>query len=134
MAIKHDLMENYTSQMSRHESLKLEIVKLGNKWQTLLDLSHFAIEHKFFSDFSNDDPEIVAETITYWQYRDALIDWYLPSASRLGSIALEGVMVHELTHVLLSPMESNIKSNREELGELATENVARAFLNLKNNG
>jgi hypothetical protein len=120
--------------MSRHEVLKGEILELGDKWQTLLDLSHFAIEHKFFSDFKDDDPDTVAETMTYWQYRDARVNWYLPSASRLGFMALEGVMVHELSHVLLAPMEANIKSNREELGELATENVARAILKARNYG
>jgi len=95
-------------------------------------LSHFVINVTFDDAFKDGEPEIVAETESLWQYRQANTKYYLASAYRLDKDEMEGVVVHELTHVLLSPMESVTKKDKDEQCELAVENVTRAFMSIKN--
>jgi hypothetical protein len=72
-----------------------------------MGLSHFNVEHVFLDSFLGEDGEedfkITATTESRWNYMLAKIKWYLPSAVRHSDETLEHTLVHELTHVLLSP-------------------------------
>lgn len=74
-------------------------------WQERLGLSNYTIHHRFLDrqpDESVDDEfRTTAETYTRWQYFQARVLWYLPSAIRHSDEELERTLVHELVHVLL---------------------------------
>lgn len=105
------------------------------EWQTLLGLDHFDIEHvfspAFYSEEDVDSVKTVATTVARWQYLEAVITWYLPSAMRFDEDYLERTLVHELCHVLLSPEQADIPTKHHEKLELTTEMVARALINMK---
>lgn len=86
------------------------IDKLAPIWQERLGLSHWDIQHtyldSYFGDDTNEDHKVTATTHAQWQYMDANIKWYLPSAARHDEATLEKILVHELVHVLLSPEQS----------------------------
>lgn len=116
--------------MERHEPLKAEILETTHRWQRLMDLAYFTVDHTFL-DSIHDEPDVCAETETYPQYRQARTRWYLPSCSRLSVVDLEGVIVHELVHVAISPLESQLRANANEYTELGIENITRAILNVR---
>ena len=114
---------------------------------------HWDIEHVFidsyYDDSSGEDFKVTAITESRWQYMQARIKWYLPSAVRHDNDVLEKVLVHELCHVLLAPEQALIDTkttndlyhshalgsdadalwerNYEHL-ELATEMVTKAVM------
>lgn len=130
------------------------ITKLSPIWIKRLNLSHWEIEQIFLNSYYGDDGDedfkVTAITETRWQYMQAKIKWYLPSAIRHDDETLEKVLVHELCHVLLSPEQTLIDTqiihtaNRQQYGpsehdalaernyehiELATEMTTKALLN-----
>lgn len=82
------------------------------KWQRRMGLMHWDIEHvfidSFYDDTTGEDFKVTAITESRWQYMQARIKWYLPSAVRHDNDVLEKVLVHELCHVLLAPEQSLI--------------------------
>lgn len=118
--------------MERYNELKAEIIGLADNWQRLTDLSHFTINHTFVESFKDDDPDTCADTEAYAEYRSARIRWYLASCSRLNEVDLEDIVVHEIGHVLLAPIEAHVKKGKDEWGELAVQNLARALISTRN--
>lgn len=86
------------------------ITKLAPTWQTRLGLDHWDIQHThidtYFGDDNGQDHKVTATTHAQWQYMDANIKWYLPSAVRHDDETLEKILVHELVHVLLAPEQT----------------------------
>ena len=126
--------------------------KYAPVWQERLGLGHWSIVHVYLDTYegeSGDDFKTTAVCESRWQYLQAKIKWYLPSAVRHDDDELERVLVHELCHVLLAPEQCLVDSrlahdsshtaftdpevdalaerNYEHL-ELATEMTARALL------
>jgi len=103
-------------------------------WEERLGLSDFEIEHAFLDAFEGGDDSCTdfyttATCETRWNYFQAKIKWYLPSAVRIDPQHLEQTLVHELCHVLLASEQADIPDKHSEKMELATERAARAFWN-----
>lgn len=120
--------------MERNETLKTEILGYAHDWVRCMDMAHFTINHTFRDGLKDDDPDVCGETEAYPQYRQARITWYLASCFRLEPSELENVVVHELVHVALSPLESQLKASCNEYTELGVENIARALINVRRQG
>ena len=129
------------------------IERLAPIWQTRMGLDHWTIEHVFLDSLVGDDDGTdfvtTATTEGRWQYGQAKIKWYEPSAVRHDDDELERILVHELCHVLLMCEQTLIDArfagdaardrftdqehqllidrNYEHL-EMATEMTARAVL------
>jgi hypothetical protein len=106
------------------------VLALAQAWEPRFDLPGIAVEHRFHETML--DPEngdtTAAVTKAVWQYRFAIIHWYLPNIAGMSDDDLENTVVHEYVHVLLGPLANHIKASGNDLNELATENVARALL------
>lgn len=74
------------------------------------------------------DERVLAETLADWEYLQAKIDWNLDFSMACSKQKIALTAVHELVHVLHAPMEGLLKDKHSKLGELSTENVARAIL------
>jgi hypothetical protein len=113
-------------------TVETTIARLAPVWQKRIGLAHFDITHVFLDSYYGDDGEedfkVTAVTESRWQYLQAKIKWYLPSAVRHDAARLEEILVHELCHVLLAPEQTHMKARHSEHLELATEMVARAVL------
>ena len=119
-------------------------------WQERLCLSHWHIDHAFLDSYFGDDGEedfkITATTEGRWNYFQAKIKWYMPSAIRHNLDEIERCLVHELCHVILLPeqvlidvtleteaegLENNqadsLTERYHELLELSTEMATRAI-------
>lgn len=117
---------------ANYELVKHTIEGLKDDWQTRMDLGHFSIQHTYLESFNEEDHLIIAQTQAMWEYRHAVIKWWLPSAARLDRKELEDTLVHEYTHILMSPIESKISDKHLELKEFTVESIARALLRSKN--
>jgi hypothetical protein len=81
-------------------------------WKKRLCLSEWDIKHVFVeTTHEHNDYATAATTAAAWQYLSATITWYLPVAVRFSEDFLEATLVHELTHVMLSP-EQNLIDTR----------------------
>lgn len=137
----------------QYQRVEKLIRRLAPIWQKRMNLSHFEIEHVFLDSYDGgvgiDDFAVTAVAETRWNYQEAKIKWYLPSAVRHSDERLEGTLVHELCHVLLAPEQSLIDIELEKVAreqertsdgfdiliqqfyerlEMATENAARAII------
>jgi hypothetical protein len=131
----------------------VEVVeRLTPEWITRLALGHWEYENIFVPTLLIEEPIyddfiITATTETRWNYLQARVKWYVPSAVRLSDQALEATLVHELCHVALAPEQDLIEIKYEknaadlvgedhdplmrlmfERMEMATEVVARSIL------
>lgn len=119
------------------------VLRQSPVWQKRMGLAHVEIENVFLDSFFGDDGEedfkVTAVTEVRWQYDEAKIKWFLPSAIRKDEEQIEETLVHELCHVLLAP-EQNLdllEGHHDmvdayleaflEKRELATERTARAI-------
>ncbi len=92
-----------------------------------LEMSWITIVLKF-SELTHPD-RVVAETVTDFEYRQASIKWYLPTSILEEDTSLRRIVIHEIVHVLVAPMEGLVKESplRIKMCELAVENLTRAF-------
>lgn len=137
----------------RYQEVEKFILLRKTDFIDFLGLEYFDIEFafldSFYGDDSADDYKTTAVTEGRWQYRQAKIKFYMPSAVRHSDEELEKILMHELVHVLLLPEQSlvdsklsidssfepatseqhsQIEARNYELLELSTENVTRALL------
>lgn len=114
----------------RDDEVRAFITKRAGLWQERLGLGHFDIYHVFVDDFYGEEDvdsiKTVAKTVSRWNYFEAKVTWYLPSAARHDDDYLERTLVHELCHVLLCAEQEFIPERHHEKCEMTTEMVTRA--------
>lgn len=107
---------------------KKRVQRLIDKWFKPLGLEWFVVTMDWERERDRDNPDTAAKTTTHWQYRQAWIKWFVPALVDNDDDFLEGIVVHEFTHILLSPL--CLIDREEDLPlqhEYATECVARAI-------
>jgi enoyl reductase-like protein len=110
------------------------IERAAEKWVKVLGIEHLSILHKRLDSADVDDADAVAFTRTTWQYESASIHWHVPKVCCYTDDELDWVMVHELCHVLLDPMEQYVKDVHLKDREFAVTRVAKAVLSAYNAG
>jgi hypothetical protein len=107
---------------------KKRVQKYIDKWFDTMGLKWFRVTMDWVRERDNDNPGTAARTTTHWQYRQAWIQWFVPSLAENDDEFLENIIIHEFTHILLSPLL--LVDSKEDLPlqhEYATETVARAI-------
>lgn len=113
-----------------YDELKKQIKSLVTDWRNRLRLDGYTITISFSRDFCREVPERGAITNVFWAYQDAEITFYL-SLLKDSYKTLEEIVVHELVHILLAPISSNLEPGFEQQHEFTCENIARILLRLK---
>ena len=113
-----------------YKKAKRRILRLAAEWEPRLALPGIRVEHRFHAKWFDDENSdtTVASTVVRWEYREAVIHWYLPALVRLVPRDQEDVLVHEYVHVLTGAIKELVPSDHIERLEVATENVAIALL------
>ena len=88
------------------------------------------VDVKIKTNTKMDGDRTICETTTDWEYRQSVMDWCLPIVAVLTDLELRRTAVHEAVHVIVAPMEMQVKDKdlANKLCELAVENVTRAIL------
>lgn len=107
---------------------KARVQKLIDKWFKPLGMGWFQVTMTWQRERDEKQPRTAAKTITSWQYRNAEIIWFVPAIPDNDDDFLEGIVVHEFTHILLAPLLAVDHEDDLPLQhEYATECVARAI-------
>lgn len=95
-----------------------------------LSLDWVEVNIKFNTKSGEGSDRVCCETTTDWEYRQVVFDWCLPIVATQSDLQLRRVVVHEIVHVLVAPMEMQLPDKElvNKLCELAVENVTRAIL------
>lgn len=69
-------------------------------------------------------------TLAQWQYSRARLRWFMPRVVTITDHRLRAVVVHEIIHIVLNPIDSLLKSGAqsETNNEKATEDMTRVVL------
>lgn len=110
---------------------KKRVGKFLTKWQAPMGLRWWDIQVVCDRRYCS-KPSVAAETdMNLWKYRTATITFYLPKIAESSDTEVENVVVHELCHVLLSPISVNMvdlnEDYQQQVMEFNTELVAQAF-------
>lgn len=108
---------------------KKRVQKYIDRWFKTLGLGWFKVDMNWSRERDEREPKTAGYVNTLWQYRSASITWFLPAVADCDDDSLEGVVVHEFTHILVAPLMA--VSKEEDLSlqhEYATESLARAFI------
>lgn len=93
-----------------YQAIQDLILAKSPMWEDRLGITHFEIRHVFLDSYFGDDGEedfkITANTEVRWNYEQAKIKWWLPSAVRHSIEYVEFVLVHELYHIVLAAEQS----------------------------
>lgn len=118
-----------------YEKQKKRVQRYINKWFDAMGLGWFRVEMVWSRERAEDAPTTDARTYTHWQYRDSSITWFLPAIADCDNEYLEGIVVHEFSHILLAPLLSVDEEKDLPLQhEYATECVARALQRVRDAG
>ena len=109
----------------RYERLQNEIIGTTKLYQQVMGLGHIAINHIFDT---RELSESLAECTPLWEYQTADIKWYLKGHEDMDVV---NVAVHELSHVLLAPIQEHVPKKYEKISEWVTESLAKAIINAK---
>lgn len=113
------------------EAGKERIQGFATKWERLMDMAWLSVKHTYNPNVNEESPFIVATTQADWEYRAGVIDWNMPRVCAIEDDTLESVVVHELSHILLNPLEQlATKPHEAPLVEFAAESMARALLSV----
>ena len=113
-----------------YNELRKQINVLVADWRKRLGLNDYTITLTFSRGFCQENPDRGAYTNVFWPYQDAEITFYLEQLKGAYK-SLESIVVHELTHILLAPIASNLEPGFEQQHEFTCENIARVFLKIK---
>lgn len=116
-----------------YKETKKLILEYAKEWEELLGINHITITHRFIESFkTEDDPDTLADTQFYWQYRSGTMRWFLPAIIREDHKGLREDILHEYIHVLVSSMEIELSNKYEKVCEYAVESLSIAIMSLYN--
>jgi hypothetical protein len=113
--------------MKKHEKRVHRLVEkwvkiTGLGWWQRLECNYYDKQDEFVKD---NNRVCIMRTHIDWSRLWAEIDVNLPMVKQLDDKELEYVVLHELCHIMVSPMHSN---KRIEIEELVVTRLAQAFL------
>lgn len=106
------------------EKQKSRVELVWRKWVEVLGLNHYHIEVTYSRERSKDFEACLASSQSDWHYRQMFVFFYLPQVQSLADERLDNLVLHEIAHMLVSPIAKGTDSEKHEL---ATENVALAI-------
>jgi hypothetical protein len=106
---------------------KLRLKKFLDKWQKPAGFGWFTLEVQFDRERDEEAPGTFGKCWSRWQYRTGTIRFYLPIVKELSDSDLELNVLHELCHLLVSPLQDFSTPEKSEITEYTTTCVAEAL-------
>lgn len=97
-----------------HRAAKRRIKDAIRVWRHLVP-PNVTIKHIFIEgSTATCDKDVLAETDVAWEYHQAKIRWSLHNATGVSQKYIDGTLVHELVHVMLGAIESQLRTDEGE--------------------
>lgn len=114
---------------SKFNAIVDEIEVYIDYWQRKLGLEYWDIYSKMIPSLCHRNTSIRACIRCSWEYRNASIEFFLPTLFDEQKREREYVVVHELCHAVINPMEN--KKTVEKHLEYVVVDMANALLRVK---
>ncbi len=115
-----------------YTALKAKMKKLSFVWAERLGLSWYRINFEWVRDHAyekgSDRRDTAGECSASWQYREATVTFYLEKLAAFSDEVIEETIVHELSHVLIAPIQDFSSDNASQMTEFTTTMVAKAVM------
>lgn len=112
---------------SEYKQQKLRVKRYLNKWQKPAGFGWFALNVEFDRERDHDEPGTLGKCWSNWQYRQGTIKFYLPVVEEQRDDELELSVIHELCHLLISPLQNFESDEFRKITEYTTSCVAEAL-------
>lgn len=91
----------------QYRKLKKILIKYVNKWTKILNLELWQGDISFIPLVDPDGPNSAAKIGPMWEYKRFTLHFYLPTILKdYSDDEIEGIIVHELSHLLVSGMST----------------------------
>lgn len=110
------------------DAVKEKIGEIVDLWTGRLGLKWFTIKVVYDYDSCPDEPATAAIAECHWQYRQGKITFYLPVLLGNDYDGIKRIVVHELCHFLVSPIQDYSTDESRARTELAVSLVTDAIL------
>lgn len=124
---------------AEQDSAADQLIQMVEEWMVLMLLDRWELTVTFKPGLKEGETEedatrTWADTATSWFYQTIHITFYSRSMERIKTLPelVEHVIIHELSHSLVKPMEKENPSTREdERTEFVVTNLERVLFGLK---
>lgn len=107
---------------------KARVKKFWGKWFNTLGLHWWGIDLYWQRERNEDEPSELGHTSSNWQYRTAAVTFNIPVVAEINDDKLEEAVVHEMTHILVAPIQDFRDDQARDITELTVTTVARALI------
>lgn len=107
---------------------KKRIESLIHKWFKPIGMGWWQVDFHYERERADQSPDTVGMTTSNWQYRTGDITFFLPTCSEINDDKLEEAVVHELTHILVSPLQDLSDDRARDITEFTVTSIARALI------
>lgn len=107
---------------------KKRVKRIIGKWFNPIGMGWWQIDMYWLRAKKEEDADCLADTTCNWQYRTAAISFYLPICATIDDSKLEEAIVHELSHILVAPIQNFNDELSRDITEHTVTTVARALI------
>src|SRR3954468_1821537 len=100
-----------------YRKYKTSLTRTVTKWRDIMGLNSYRFDFRWDRSYCSDNAGVAAEVKCSWQYKTILITFYMPQLQELSDDEIEGVIVHELSHVLVHPIAGDLKDDQPDFNE-----------------
>jgi hypothetical protein len=101
--------------------------KYLDKWQKPCGFGWWTIEVEYSRERDEDVAGTFAQCWSYWQYRSGTLRFFLPVVANCTDEQVEQNVLHELCHLIVSPLENFDSKEKRQITEYTTTLVAEAL-------
>jgi hypothetical protein len=91
--------------------------RIATKWREILGMRSYRFDINYDRSYCTDGAGIATEVKCSWQYKTILVTFYLPVMDGMADDEVEGVIVHELSHVLIHPVSGDLRDDQPDFNE-----------------
>lgn len=114
--------------MERRQPIVTEILGLAEDWAKTMEMGDQTINH-YFNQYEDEYDEY-AKTESNWMMHEHDITWNTPKMEEVN-VDVETIVVHELLHAKMSPIEQEISAEADNIYEFVVQGIARALVNTR---